>query len=170
PSGLLQQPEILEWKWENVTMDFVTGLPRTLSGYDSIWVIMNRLTKSAYFLPKKKTDNLSTAYHLETDGQSKRTIQMLEDMLRACVIDFGSSWDKHLPLVEFSYNNSYHTSIKDAPFEALYGRKHRLPICWSEVGESQLIGLKLVRETTEKIVQIKNRLLTARSRQKSYAD
>nr|GFB53974.1 putative reverse transcriptase domain-containing protein [Tanacetum cinerariifolium] len=80
------------------------------------------------------------------------------------------SWDKHLPLVEFSYNNSYHASIKAAPFEALYGRKYRSPICWSEVGEIQLTGLELFRETTEKIVQIKNRLLTARSQQKSYAD
>nr|GEY32403.1 putative reverse transcriptase domain-containing protein [Tanacetum cinerariifolium] len=144
----------------------------TPSGYDSIWVIMDRLTKSDHFLPKKKTDSieklaelylkeivckhgvpvsvisdrdslfisrfwvslqkalgtqldLSIAYHLETDGQSERTIQTLEDMLQACVIDFGSSWDKHLPLVEFSYNNSYHASIKAAPFEALYGRKCR---------------------------------------------
>ncbi|GJY54286.1 putative reverse transcriptase domain-containing protein [Tanacetum coccineum] len=206
-----------EWKWEKVTMDFVSGLPRTPSGYDSIWVIVDRLTKSAHFLPMKKTDgieklaqlylkeivcrhgvpvsvisdrdslftsrfwvslqkalgtqlDLSTAYHPETDGQSERTIQTLEDMLRACVIDFGSSWDRHLPLVEFSYNNSYHASIKAAPFEALYGRKCRSPVCWSEVGESQLTGPELVRETTEKIVQIKNRLLTARSRQKSYAD
>ncbi|GJW27747.1 putative reverse transcriptase domain-containing protein [Tanacetum coccineum] len=114
--------------------------------------------------------DMSTAYHPETDGQSERTIQTLEDMLRACVIDFGSSWDRHLPLVEFSYNNSYHASIKAAPFEALYGRKCRSPVCWSEVGDSQLTGPELVRETTEKIVQIKNRLLTARSRQKSYAD
>nr|GEV16946.1 putative reverse transcriptase domain-containing protein [Tanacetum cinerariifolium] len=112
--------------------------------------------------------DLSTAYHPETDGQSKRTIQTLEDMLRACVIDFGSSWDKHLPLVKFSYNNSYHASIKAARFEALYGRKCRSLVCWSEVGESQLTGPELVRETMEKIVQIKNRLLT--SRQKSYAD
>nr|GEW78683.1 putative reverse transcriptase domain-containing protein [Tanacetum cinerariifolium] len=114
--------------------------------------------------------DLSTAYHPETDGQSERTIQTLEDMLWACVIDFGSSWDKHLSLVEFSYNNSYHASIKAAPFEALYGRKCRSPICWSEVGESQLTGPELVQETTEKIVQIKNRLLTARSGRKSYAD
>ncbi|GJW49911.1 putative reverse transcriptase domain-containing protein [Tanacetum coccineum] len=91
-------------------------------------------------------------------------------MLRACVIDFGGSWDRHLPLVEFSYNNSYHASIKAAPFEALYGRKCRSPVCWSEVGDSQLTGPEMIRETTEKIVQIKNRLLTARSRQKSYAD
>ncbi|GJU56487.1 putative reverse transcriptase domain-containing protein [Tanacetum coccineum] len=217
PSGLLQQPEIPKWKWEKVTMDFVSGLPRTPSGYDSIWVIVDRLTKLAHFLPMKKTDSikklaqlylkeivcrhgvpvsvisdrdslftsrfwvslqkalgtqldLSTAYHPETDWQSERTIQTLEDMLRACVIDFGSSWDRHLPLVEFSYNNSYHASIKAAPFKALYGRKCRSPVCWSEVGESQLTGQELVRETMEKIVQIKNRLLTARSRQKSYAD
>ncbi|GKC65082.1 putative reverse transcriptase domain, ribonuclease H-like domain, aspartic peptidase domain protein [Tanacetum coccineum] len=113
---------------------------------------------------------MSTAYHPETDGQSERTIQTLEDMLRACVIDFGNKWDCHLPLVEFSYNNSYHASIKAAPFEALYGRKCRSPICWSEVGDSQLTRPELVQETTEKIVQIKNRLLAARSRQKSYAD
>nr|GEW10780.1 hypothetical protein [Tanacetum cinerariifolium] len=94
----------------------------------------------------------------------------LEDMLRACVIDFEGRRDRHLPLVEFSYNNSYHASIKAAPFEALYGRKCRSPVCWSEVGDSQLTGPKLIRETTEKIVQIKNRLLTARSCQKSYAD
>nr|GFA81952.1 putative reverse transcriptase domain-containing protein [Tanacetum cinerariifolium] len=114
--------------------------------------------------------DLSTAYHPETVGQSERTIQTLEDMLRACVIDFGSSWDKHLPLVNFSYNNSYHASIKAAPFEALYGRKCRSPICWNEVGESQLTGPEVVQETTEKIVQIKSRMLTARSRQKSYTD
>ncbi|GJZ76357.1 putative reverse transcriptase domain-containing protein [Tanacetum coccineum] len=114
--------------------------------------------------------HMSTAYHPETDGQSERTIQTLEDMLRACVMDFGGSWDTHLPLVEFSYNNSYHASIKCAPFEALYGRKCRSPVIWTEVGESQLIGPELVQETTEKIFQIQERLKTARSRQKSYAD
>nr|GEW32779.1 putative reverse transcriptase domain-containing protein [Tanacetum cinerariifolium] len=91
-------------------------------------------------------------------------------MLRACVIDFGNSWDRHVPLVEFSYNNSYHASIKVAPFKALYGIKCRSLVCWSEVGDSQLTGPELIRETIEKIVQIKNWLLTARSRQKSYAD
>nr|GEU74134.1 putative reverse transcriptase domain-containing protein [Tanacetum cinerariifolium] len=115
----------------------------------------------------KKLD-MSTAYHPQTDGQSERTIQTLEDMLRACVIDFGSCWDRHLPLVEFSYNNSYHASIKAAPYEALYRRKCRSPVCWSEVGDSQLTGPELIRDTTEKIVQIKNHLLAARSRQKSY--
>nr|GEZ34414.1 putative reverse transcriptase domain-containing protein [Tanacetum cinerariifolium] len=106
----------------------------------------------------------------QTDRQSERTIQTLKDMLRACVIDFGNGWDKHLPLAEFSYNNNYHASIKAAPFEALYGRKCRSPVCWSEVGDAQLTGPKLIRETTKMIVQIKNRLLAARSRQKSYAD
>ncbi|GJX56785.1 putative reverse transcriptase domain-containing protein [Tanacetum coccineum] len=101
---------------------------------------------------------MSTAYHPQTDGQSERTIQTLEDMLRACVIDFASSWDHHLPLVEFSYNDSYHASIKAAPYEALYGRKCRSPVCWSEVGDRQLTCLELIRVTTEKIVQIKNRL------------
>ncbi|GJR47132.1 putative reverse transcriptase domain-containing protein [Tanacetum coccineum] len=114
--------------------------------------------------------DMSTAYHPETDGQSERTIQTLEDMLRACVINFGSGSDKHLPLAEFSYNNSYYASIKAAPFEALYGRKCRSPVCWSEVGDAQLTGPEMIRETTEMIVQIKNRLLAARSRQKSYAD
>ncbi|GJT55436.1 putative reverse transcriptase domain-containing protein [Tanacetum coccineum] len=206
PSGFLQQPEIPVWKWERITMNFVSGLPRTPSGYDTIWVIVDRLTKSAHNLPMKKTDSMekltrlylkeivcrhadpvsiisdrdshftsrfwrslqealgtnldmSTAYHPQIDGQSKRTIQMLEDMLCACVIDFGSSWDRHLPLVKFSYNNNYHASIKAAPYEALYEWKCRSHVCWSDVGDSQLTGPELVRDTTEKIVQIKNRLL-----------
>ncbi|GJY31393.1 putative reverse transcriptase domain-containing protein [Tanacetum coccineum] len=95
---------------------------------------------------------MSTAYHPQTDGQSERTIQTLEDMLRACAIDFGKGWVNHLPLVEFSYNNSYHASIKAAPFEALYGRKCRSPVCWTEVGEAQILGPELIQETTEKIV------------------
>nr|GEX24639.1 putative reverse transcriptase domain-containing protein [Tanacetum cinerariifolium] len=185
-----QQLEIPVWKWERITMDFVSGLPRTPSGYDTIWVIVDRLTKSAHFLQMKKTDSMeklsqlylkevvsletdldmSTAYHPQKDGQSERTIKTLEDMLRAYVIDFGSSWDRHLPLVEFSYKYSYHASIKVAPYEALYGRKCRSPVCWSKVGDSQLTNLEMIYDTTEKIVQIKNRLLTARSHQKSYAD
>ncbi|GJR43856.1 putative reverse transcriptase domain-containing protein [Tanacetum coccineum] len=216
-SGLLVQPKIPEWKLENITMDFVTKLPKASSGRDMIWVIVDRLTKSAHFLPAKENDStekltrqylkevvsrhgvpvsiisdrdgrfvsqfwqslqeafgtqldMSTAYHPETDGQSERTIQTLEDMLRACVIDFGKGWDRHLPLIEFSYNNSYHTSIKAAPFEALYGRKCRSPICWAEVGDAQLTGPEIVRETTEKIIQIKHRLQASRDRQKSYAD
>ncbi|GKE79412.1 reverse transcriptase domain-containing protein [Tanacetum coccineum] len=109
--------------------------------------------------------DMSTAYHPQTDGQSERTIQTLEDMLRACAIDFGNGWVNHLPLVEFSYNNSYHTSIKAAPFEALYGRKCRSPVCWTEVGEAQILGPELIQETTEKIIQIKQRMQAARDRQ-----
>nr|GEX89512.1 putative reverse transcriptase domain, ribonuclease H-like domain, aspartic peptidase domain protein [Tanacetum cinerariifolium] len=114
--------------------------------------------------------DMSTTYHPQTDGQSERTIQTMKDMLRACVIDFGNSWERHLPLVEFSYNNSYHASIKSAPFEALYGRKCRSPVCWAEVEDAQLTGPKIIQETTEKIVQIKQRLQAARDYQKSYAD
>nr|GEY22349.1 putative reverse transcriptase domain-containing protein [Tanacetum cinerariifolium] len=198
-------------------MDLVTKLPKSSSGDDAIWVVVDRLTKSAHFLPIREDYNteklariyineivarhgvpvsiildrdgrfashlwqalqkalgtklnMSTTYHPETDGKSERTIQILKDMLRACVMDFSGSWDTHLPLVEFSYNNSYHKSIKCAPFEALYGRKCRSPLIWTEIGESQLIGPEIVQETTEKIFQIKERLKTARSRQKSYAD
>ncbi|GJX64802.1 putative reverse transcriptase domain-containing protein [Tanacetum coccineum] len=115
--------------------------------------------------------DMSTVYHPQTDGQSERTIQTLEDMLHACAIDFGKGWVNQLPLVEFSYNNSYHASIKAAPFEALYGRKCRSPVCWTEVGEAQILGPELnLIETTEKIVQIKQRMQAARDRQKSYAD
>ncbi|GJW40501.1 putative reverse transcriptase domain-containing protein [Tanacetum coccineum] len=114
--------------------------------------------------------DMSIAYHPQTDGQSERTIQTLEDMLRAYVIDFGNGWVRHLPVVEFSYNNSYHASIKAAPFEALYGRKCRSPVCWAEVGQVQLTGPKMVQETTEKVIQIKQRMQAARDRQKSYAD
>ncbi|KAJ9544987.1 hypothetical protein OSB04_024694 [Centaurea solstitialis] len=192
PYGKLQQLPIPEWTWEHITMDFVTKLPRTPKGYDTIWVIVDRLSKSAHFLPMKETYsmerlarlyiaeivrlhgtpasivsdrdarftstfwqsfqremgtrvNLSTAYHPQTDGQSERTIQTLEDMLRACVLDFGGSWEDHLPLIEFAYNNSYHSSIEAAPYEILYGRKY-------------------------KINQVRDRLKTARDRQKSYAD
>nr|GEY27362.1 putative reverse transcriptase domain-containing protein [Tanacetum cinerariifolium] len=160
PSGLLVQPKIPEWKWDNITMDFVTKLPKSSQGYNTIWVIIDRLTKSVIFTPIRETDpmdkhariylkenalgtrlDMSTAYHPETDDQSKRTIQTLEDMLRACAIDFGKGWVNHLSLVESSYNNSYHASIKAAPFEALYGWKCRLPICWTEVREEQILGV-----------------------------
>nr|GFC44225.1 reverse transcriptase domain-containing protein [Tanacetum cinerariifolium] len=114
--------------------------------------------------------DMSTAYHPKTDGQSKRTIQTLEDILRAFAIDFGKGWVNQFPLVEFSYNNSYHASIKAAPFEALYGRKCHSPICWIEVGEVQILDPELIQETTEKIIQIKQRMQAARDRQKSYAD
>ncbi|GKD22522.1 putative reverse transcriptase domain-containing protein [Tanacetum coccineum] len=114
--------------------------------------------------------SMSITYHPETDDQSERTIQTLEDMLRACVIDFGKDRVKHFPLAEFSYNNSYHASIKAAPYEALYGQKYRSPVCWAEVGEAQLTCQELIQETTEKIVLIKQRIQAAHDRQKSYAD
>ncbi|GKA83156.1 putative reverse transcriptase domain-containing protein [Tanacetum coccineum] len=150
----IQQPKIPEWEMgEHNLMDLVhKGQPRSNSK-----ALGTRL-------------DMRTAYHPQKDGQSERTIQTLEDMLRACVMDFGGSWDTHLPLVEFSYNNSYHKSIKCAPFKALYGRKCRSPVIWAEVGESQLIGPEIVQETTKKIMQIKERLKTARDRQKSYVD
>ncbi|GJW01653.1 reverse transcriptase domain-containing protein [Tanacetum coccineum] len=137
-------------------MDSVTKLPKLSNGHDTIWVIVHRLTKSAHFILSRETDNMetlkrqslqdalgtqldmSTAYHPETDGQCERTIQTLEDMLRACDIDFGKGWEKHLPLVKFSYNYSYHASIKAAPFESLYGQKCRSPVYWAEVGDVQL--------------------------------
>nr|GFC26625.1 reverse transcriptase domain-containing protein [Tanacetum cinerariifolium] len=114
--------------------------------------------------------DMSTAYHPETNGQSERTIQNLKDMSRACAINFGKGWVNHLPLVEFSYNNNYYASIKAAPFEALYGRKCHSPVCWTEVGEAQILGPELIQETTKKIVQIKQRMQAARDRQKSYTD
>nr|GEX60521.1 putative reverse transcriptase domain-containing protein [Tanacetum cinerariifolium] len=147
PSGLLQQPKILVWKWERITMDFILEIALESVGTNL---------------------DMSTTYHPQTDSQSERTIQTLKEMLDACVIDFGSSWDRHPPLVKFSYNNGHHASIKAGAYEALYERKCRWSVCWSEFGDSQLIGLKLIRDTTDKIVQIKNRLFTARSRQKSY--
>ncbi|GJS73761.1 putative reverse transcriptase domain-containing protein [Tanacetum coccineum] len=150
PSGLLVQPDLPEWKWEKITMDFITKLPKTTAGFDTIWVIVDHLTKSAHFLPIKETDrmenlaklylkeksigytdwDMSTAYHPHTDGQSERTIQTLEDMLRACVIDFGN---------EMAFT-----------------------VCWAEVGETQLTGPEIIHETTEKKVQIRNRLQAAR--------
>ena len=114
--------------------------------------------------------DFSTAFHPQKDGQSEQTIQTLEDMLRMCVMDFGGSWEKYLPLVEFAYNNSYHSTIRMAPYEALYGRKYRSPSFWMEVGDRELEGPELIRETSEKVPIIQERMRTTFSRQKSYAD
>nr|GEX37232.1 putative reverse transcriptase domain-containing protein [Tanacetum cinerariifolium] len=165
PSGLLIEPKIHIWKWERITMDFVSKLPRTSNEHDTIWVIVDHLTKSTHFIHLRNRKfwqllqnalgtqlDMSIAYHPETDGQSERTIQTLEDMLRVCAIDFGKGWKKHLPLVEFSYNNSYHASIKAAPFEALYGRMCRSPVCWAKLGDTQLTGPEIIHETAKKIV------------------
>ena len=217
PAGKIQLLPIPVWKWEKITMDFVTGLPRTRRQHDAIWVIVDRLTKSAHFLPVNVEDSLeklarlyvdeivrlhgvpvsivsdrdprftsrfwpslqtalgtrlhfNTAFHPQTDGQSERTIQTLEDMLRACVIEFKGSWDTHFALMEFAYNNSYQASIDMAPFEALYGRKCRTPVCWDEVCERRLVGPKLVQITSEKVKVVCDNLKIARDRQRSYAD
>nr|GEU57811.1 reverse transcriptase domain-containing protein [Tanacetum cinerariifolium] len=198
-------------------MDFVTKLPKSSQGLDTIWVIVDRLTKSAHFLPIRENDpldklarlyldrivtrhgtpisiifdrdgrftsnfwktfqkalgtnlDMSTAYHPQTDWQSERTIQTLEYMLRAYVIDFGIGWVKHLPLVEFSYNNSYHVSIKVAPYEAPYGGYCRSLVYWAKVGDAQLTGPEMIQETTENIILINQRIQAGQDRQKSYAD
>jgi hypothetical protein len=217
PAGLLQPLPIPEWKWDNVGMDFITGLPRTKSGYDSIWVVVDRLTKVAHFIPVKTTYTsarlakiymnrivclhgvpksivsdrgtqftshfwrqlheslgtrleFNTTFHPQTDGQTKRANQILEDMLRACALDYGSSWDDNLPYAEFSYNNSHQASIEMAPFEALYGRKCTTPLLWSGVGERSLFGPDIIKDAEEKVHLIRDRLKIAQSRQKSYAD
>ncbi|GKC17320.1 putative nucleotidyltransferase, ribonuclease H [Tanacetum coccineum] len=198
-------------------MDFVTGLPRTQRKHDAIWVVVDRLTKSAHFLPIRKdypvsklaemfqqeivrlhgtpsaivSDRdprftsrfwkglqkawgtrlkFSTAFHPETDGQSERTIQTLEDMLRSCALEWAGNWDDYICLVEFAYNNSWHASIKCAPFEMLYGRKCRAPICWDQVGERILEGPEMIEVTNEKVAVAREKLKEAQTRQKSYAD
>nr|GEW40054.1 retrotransposon protein, putative, Ty3-gypsy subclass [Tanacetum cinerariifolium] len=174
PSGLLQQPEILDYKMDRLARLY---LNKIVARHDvPISIISDRnscFTSRFWQLMQEALGprlNMSMAYHPQIDGQSERTIQTLQDMLRACVLDFEGSWDVYLPSVEFSYNNSYHSSVRCASFEALYGRKCRSPIMWAEVGEGQLIGLELVQETTKKILQIKDRLKATRDRQKSYAD
>jgi len=217
PGGELQSLDVPEWKWDSIAMDFVSGFPRTQGGYEAVWVIVDRLTKSAHFIPinmkyslEKLTQlyirevvrlhgipssiisdrdprfcsrfwqslhqamgtklRMSSAYHPQTDGQSERTIQSLEDLLRACTLEYSESWNQLLPLVEFTYNNSFHASIGMAPFEALYGRKCRTPLCWFQVGENTIIGPDVVQETTEKVKVIQAKMRAAQSRQKSYAD
>jgi hypothetical protein len=217
PAGLLQPLKVPEWKWEGIGMDFIVGLPRTRDCYDSIWVIVDRLTKVAHFIPVKTTYsgaqlaelymsrivclhgvpkkivsdrgtqftsrfwkrlhesmdtklNFSSAYHPQTNGQTERTNQVLEDMLRACALKHGRSWDKSLPYAEFSYNNSYQASLKMAPFEAVYGRKCRTPLYWNQTGESQVFGPEILQEAEKQVQIIRENLMIAQSRQKSYAD
>jgi transposase InsO family protein len=209
--GLLQSLPIPTWKWEDISMDFIVGLPRTAKGYDSIWVIVDRLTKIAHFLPvrvkyteatyaelyiacilslhgvpktivsdrgpqfvskfweelHKALDTKllhSSAYHPQTSGQTERVNQILEDMLQACALEFPQKWDECLPLAEFSYNNSYQESIKMAPFEALYGRRCRTPLNWSEPGERNFFRPDMVKETEEKVQRIIHNLKKAQAR------
>jgi hypothetical protein len=198
-------------------MDFITRLPITQKGNDSIWVIMDRLTKSAHFLSVKTTyrplkyadiyiaeivrlhgipktivsdrgtqftahfwEQLhkglgtklvhSLAYHPQTLGQTERINQILEDMLRACALLSKGSWESWLPLAEFSYNNSYQSSIKMTPFEALYGRRCRTPLNWFEAGERRFYGNDLIAEAEEKVRIIRQNMETLQYRKKSYAD
>ncbi|GJU65552.1 putative reverse transcriptase domain-containing protein [Tanacetum coccineum] len=187
PSGLLVQPEIPMWKWERITMDFVIKLPKTLTGHDAIWVIVDRLTKSAHFIPIRATDSMETLTRLYikeivsrhgvpisiiSDRDSHFTSRFWQSLQNALgtQLDMSTSYHPETDGEKFSYNNSYHASIKAAPFEALYGRKCRSPVCWAEVGDSQLTGPEIIQETTEKIVQIRQRLQAARDRQRSYAN
>jgi hypothetical protein len=208
PAGLLQPLEIPTWKWDDISMDFIVGLPRTQKGNDSIWVIVDRLTKVAHFLPVKTNysvsqlaelyvDNIlklhgaprsivsdrgpqftaqfrkslhasmgtklnyNTAFHPQTDGQIERVNQVLEDLLRACVLTYGSDLEKSLPYAEFSYNNGYQASLKMAPFEALYRRKCRTPLMWSEVGERTFFGPAAIIEAEENVDKVREDLKIA---------
>lgn len=109
---------------------------------------------------------MSSAYHPQTDGQTERTNQSLEDLLRACVLEQNGSWDSFLPLIEFTYNNSFHSSIGMAPFEALYGRRCRTPLCWFETGDSLVLGPEIVQQTTDKVKMIQEKMRASQSRQK----
>ncbi|GJY18767.1 putative reverse transcriptase domain-containing protein [Tanacetum coccineum] len=167
--GLLVQPEIPMWKWERITMDFVTKLPKTLNGHGTIWVIVDLLTKSAHFIPTRETDSMETLtrFYIKkivsrhgmpitiiSDCDSHFTSKFWQSLQSA--LDFGKGWERHLPLVDFSYNNSYHASIKAAPFKALYGQKCRSPVYWAEVGDVQLTGPEIIHETTKKIYKFNN--------------
>jgi hypothetical protein len=213
---LLQPLRIPQWKWDEIGMDFIVELPRAWAGYDSIGVVVDRLTKSAHFIPVKTSYssamaklymsrivclhgvpkkivsdrgtrftshfwqqlhealgthlNFGWAYHPQTDGQTERTNQILEDILRACALQDQSGWDKRLPYAEFSYNNNYQASLKMSPFRALYGRSCRTPLQWDQSGEKQVFGPDILLEAEENIKMVQENLRIAQSRQQSYAD
>ncbi|GJW29543.1 putative reverse transcriptase domain-containing protein [Tanacetum coccineum] len=183
PSGLLVQPDIPQWKWDNITMDFVTKLPKSSQGYDTIWVIVDRLTKSAIFVPMRETDpmdKLARMYLKEVVTRHGIPLSIICDRDPRFASNFWRSLQNALG-TSLDMSTAYHPQnngkakrlflISDAaPFEALYGRKCHSPVCWAEVGEVQLTGPEIVQETTEKIVQIKQRMQAARDRQKSYTD
>nr|GEX28184.1 reverse transcriptase domain-containing protein [Tanacetum cinerariifolium] len=170
PSGLLIQPKIPIWKWERITMDFVTKLPRTSNEHDTIWVIVDHLTKSAHFIPTRETESMDTLTWLYIKEIISRHGVPISIILNRDSHFTSIFWQSLQNALEFSYNNSYHASIKAAPFEALYGRKCRSHVCWAEVGDTQLTGPEIIHETTEKIVQIQQHLQAARDRQRSYAN
>ncbi|WVZ84571.1 hypothetical protein U9M48_031596, partial [Paspalum notatum var. saurae] len=217
PTGMLQPLALPAWKWEDIHMDFIVGLPRTQKGYDSIWVIIDRFTKSAHFISVKNRYNAqnyaeiyisrivslhrvpktitsdrgslfvsrfweqlqtalgttlihSSAYHPQTSGQVERVNLILKDMLRACALTYSTKWDECLPLAECAYNNSYRKSLEMAPFEALYGRRCRTPLNWSEPNERVTFGPDLVTQAEEQVKFIHANLKRPQSRQKSYSD
>jgi hypothetical protein len=217
PGGLLQPLSIPDWKWDDISVDFIVGFPLTALKYNLIWVIVDRLTKSAHFIPVNTNYNVqkyaeiyiarvlylhgvpkmivsdrgsqfvahfweqlhaslwthlihSSAYHPQTDGQTERVNQILEDMLRACVIEYSGSWDKNLSWAEFSYNNNYQENLKMAPFEALYGRQCCTPLNWIEPGEKAIFGLDIVVEAKATVRRIQENLKAAKLRQESYAN
>ncbi|KAG8498740.1 hypothetical protein CXB51_005107 [Gossypium anomalum] len=161
PSSLLKQIMILEWKWDRVTMDFVSGLPLSLRKKDAIWKLQDALGTKLYF---------STTFHPQTDGQSEWTIQILEDMLRCCILEFEGTWEQYSPLIEFVYNNCFQSSIKMTPYKTLYGRKCRTPLYWTELSENKIHGIDMIKETEHKVKVICDSLKAASDRQKSYAD
>ncbi|WVZ80628.1 hypothetical protein U9M48_028087 [Paspalum notatum var. saurae] len=183
PAGLLQPLKIPEWKWEEISMDFIVGLPRTQKGYNSIWVVVDRLTKVAHFIPVNTTYSGARLAELYISrivclhGVPKRIIS---DRGSQFTSRFGSElhdsldsklrWDKSLPYAEFSYNNSYQASLKKSPFEALYGRRCRTPLFWNQTGEKQVFGPDLIKEAEQQIKMVRENLRVAQSRQKSYAD
>jgi hypothetical protein len=216
-TSVLQPFSIPMWKWDDISMDFIVGLPLTARKKKSIWVIVDRLTKTAHFFAVHTTYSVqqyaelymdqivrlhgipktiisdrgtqfvarfweqlheclgtklirSSRYHPQTDGQTERINQILEDMLRASILHFDKSWDKCLSLAEFSYNNSYQASLKMAPFDALYGRRCRTPLNWSETGERTLFGPDIVKDAEEKVQVIRENLKIAQMRQTSYQD
>jgi hypothetical protein len=215
--GLLQPLSVLDWKWDDISMDFIVGLPLTARKYNSIWAIVDQLTKSAHFIPVNTNYNVqkyaeiyiarvlclhgvlktiisdqglqfitrfweqphvslgthlihSSAYHPQTDGQTERVNQNLEDMLRACVMKYPGRWDKNLSLAEFSYNNSYQESLKMAPFKALYGRQCRTPLNWIKPEEKAIFGPNIIVEAEATIRRIQENLKVAKLHQESYAN
>jgi transposase InsO family protein len=216
-AGLLQSLQVPEWKWEEIAMDFIVGLPRTQSGYDSISVIVDQLTKVAHFTPVRTTYSrlqlaelymsrivclhgvpnkivsdrgtqftlkfwerlretldtqlcFSSAYHPQTDGQTKRVNQILEDMLRAFALQYRRRWDKSLSYAEFSYNNSYQESLKMTPFVVLHGHRCRTPLFWSEAWEWKVFGPDVLQEAEKQVCMVWENLRVVQSRQNSYAD
>ncbi|PSR88443.1 Transposon Tf2-6 polyprotein [Actinidia chinensis var. chinensis] len=188
PAGLLQPLPIPQWKCEHIT-DFVVGLPKTATGFDSIWVIVDRLTISAHFLPVKVTfslDKYAKLYVNEivrlhgapvsivSDRDPRFTSRFWPNLQQAMgtilKFNFKGNWNDYIALMEFAYNNSYQTNIGMAPFEVLYGRKCRTPVYWTKVGERQLLGVEMIQDTIEKIKTVHKHLKVVQSRQKSYAD